>query len=296
MRLNLAAAICLFSLATLWASPSGAANMAAGAPGSFVYTPPGYFADKPVAVYYYRPKSAGADAEVLFAMHGAERDGKLTRDHWIGAADKLGFVVVAPEFDEDHYPTALYQNAGMGNADAAERTSRIIEGLFDKVRTEEGLAAQTYKMFGHSAGGQFAHRMFLQGEHGRASIVVAANSGTYTMPYYPPASSGWRYPMVLTRDALPPDALGRAFARRLVVLLGSDDVETSGKNVPSGREALAQGANRLERGRKFCAVSERMAAELQAKYNWVCGVVPGVGHNSRKMAKAALEFLFPAQQ
>lgn len=275
------------------AASGGAATMAAGVPGSFIYTQAGYFADKPVTVYYYRPTSAGPDAQVLFTMHGAERDGTLALEPWMGVADKLGVILVAPEFDNHHYPNALYQIAGLGNSDAAERPSTIIEGVFDQVRADEHLTAQTYKMFGHSAGGQFAHRMLLQGDHARAAIVVAANAGTYTMPYYPARSNGGRYPMVLTREALPPDALARAFGRRLVVLLGGDDVESSGKNVPSGQDAMAQGANRLERGKRFCAISHQVAAELHAQYNWVCGVVPGVGHSARRMVKPATPYLFP---
>lgn len=294
--MRLISAAWFFSIAVLCAAPSGAATMEAGVPGSFVYTPPGYFADKPIPVYYYRPKSAGPDAEVLFAMHGAERDGKFNRNNWIASADKLGIIIIAPEFDEAHYSNDLYQFAGIDNPDPAQRPTAIIESLFDKVRAEEGLSAQTYKMFGHSAGGQFGHRALLLGERLRASIVVAANPGTYTMPVYPAASTGWRYPMVLTRDALPPDALARAFGRRLVVLLGAEDTETSGKSVPNGRTALAQGANRLERGKKFCSIAEVMANELKAQYNWVCAVVPGVGHSSRRMEKVALPYLFPAKQ
>lgn len=273
------------------------AAMVAGVPGSFVYTQPGYFADKPVTVYYYRPKSAGPNAEVLFAMHGADRGGKLSRNHWRAIADLRGFIVVAPEFDQQRFPNEQYQMAGLENRDPAERIPSIIEGLFDKVRGEEGLSAQTYKMFGHSAGAQFGHRLLLQGDKARVSMVVAANAGTYTMPFYPPQhQGGLRYPMVLTQADLPPEALARAFGRRMFVLLGSEDLATDGDHVPKGRAAMAEGANRLERGKRFCAIAEHTAAELHANYNWVCALVPGVSHETGAMVKAASPLLFPPPQ
>ena len=288
------ARVALVALAAIAGTTASAAIMQAGVPGSFVYTQPGYFAGKPVTVYYYRPKSAGADAEVLFAMHGADRGGKLSRNHWRAIADQRGFIVVAPEFDQERFPNEQYQMAGMENSDPAERTPAIIEALFDKVRGEEGLSAQTYKTFGHSAGAQFGHRLLLQGDKARVSMVVAANAGTYTMPFYPALhQGGLRYPMVLTRADVPPDALARAFGKRLVILLGSEDLATSGEFVPTGRAALAEGANRLERGKRFCAIAELTAAELKANYNWMCAVVPGVSHNTGAMVKAATDLLFP---
>lgn len=152
--MRLISAAWFFSIGVCCAGLSGAATMEAGFPAASSTS--GYFADKPIPVYYYRPKSAGPDAEVLIALHGAERDGKLNRNNWIASADKLGIVIIAPEFDEAHYPNDLYQIAGINDADSAHRPTAIIESLFDKVRAEEGLSAQTYKMFGHSAGGAIA--------------------------------------------------------------------------------------------------------------------------------------------
>ena len=53
-----------------------------------------------------------------------------------------------------------------------------IEHLFDEMRVDQA----SYVLFGHSAGGQFAHRMALFRPDSRASVIVAANPGWYTMP------------------------------------------------------------------------------------------------------------------
>ena len=55
-----------------------------------------------------------------------------------------------------------------------------VEHLFDEMRVDQ----KTYVLFGHSAGGQVAHRMALLFPENRASVIVAANPGWYTMPDY----------------------------------------------------------------------------------------------------------------
>src|SRR5271155_4121645 len=44
--------------------------------------------------------------------------------------------------------------------------------------------SKTYYLYGHSAGGQFAHRLVLFMPNARYQRVVAANPGYYTMPQF----------------------------------------------------------------------------------------------------------------
>ena len=54
--------------------------------------------------------------------------------------------------------------------------------LFAALR-EQGLTRrQRYGLFGHSAGGQFVHRMLSFGFRDRVAVAVSANAGTYAMP------------------------------------------------------------------------------------------------------------------
>ncbi|RZI44288.1 hypothetical protein EGT07_02360 [Herbaspirillum sp. HC18] len=277
------------SLHALW---SHAALLVAGEPRSFAFTPPGRFADKPVTVHYYKPKNTSADAALLFAMHGAERSGSGARDTWMRAADKYGFIVVAPEFDYARYPNDLYQLGGMQSRDPADWTFQIIESLFDAIRGEEGLKARTYLIFGHSAGAQFVHRFVLMMDHARVSTAIAANAGAYTIPAYPASLFDLRYPWALDENLFDRYKLEAVFRRRLVIMLGEDDTQSDSEGLPRSREAMAQGSNRFERGKNFFAKAKAQAEASGVPLNWRMVTVPGVGHSSGKMGKAALSVLF----
>jgi hypothetical protein len=79
-------------------------------------------------------------------MHGGSRTAEAARD--IGAAygRRHDAIVLAPEFSERYYP---------GDADAFRK-------MIDSAgRLLPGLTTPTYGIVGHSAGGQFVHRLRL---------------------------------------------------------------------------------------------------------------------------------------
>jgi pimeloyl-ACP methyl ester carboxylesterase len=259
---------------------------------SFVFTPPGHFSDKPITVHYYKPANATAQSEVLIAIHGAERSASRARDNWIKAARRSSFIVLAPEFDAERFSERLFQLGGMERTDHADWTFQLIEDLFDKVRSEEGLSTGTYKLFGHSAGGQFVHRFVLMMPRPRLSAAVAANSGSYTWAAYPRSTHDIKFPFALDKRVTDQDQLKAAFGQNLVILLGEDDIHTVAANFPRSKVAMAEGATRLERGKNFCAGAQTQAQALALPLNWKCITVPNVGHDSARMSKAAAAILF----
>ncbi len=282
-----------FLLACAVYSASALAGMLAiGESKSFTFTAHGPYSDKPITVHYYRPRNATAESKLLFSIHGVERSGSHARDNWIAAADKHGFIVLAPEFDNERFPNRLFQMGGMENKDPAGWSFQIIENLFDKIRNEEGLKTPAYMLFGHSAGAQYVHRFVLMMDKPRLSVAVAANAGAYTVPAYPGALSDSRFPWALDERSTNRTKLQEVFARRLIILLSEEDTKTEGGNLPTSREAMAQGPNRLERGKNFYAKAKLQAQELDTPLNWRLVTVPGVGHHSGKMSKAAVKFLF----
>jgi len=54
----------IFCALLLQACFAWAGGLPAGEPGSFVFTDRGFFADKPVTVYYYKARSAGSDLRI----------------------------------------------------------------------------------------------------------------------------------------------------------------------------------------------------------------------------------------
>lgn len=266
-----------------------AAGLATATPSSFVFRDPGFFVGKPLTVHYYKPRNAGANARVLIAIHGAERNGAATRDNWKAFADSHGVIVLAPEFDLRRYPNRLFQMGGLADRDNSHWTGTIIEHLFDRVRGDEGLSTPSYWLFGHSGGGQFVHRMVLTMPQARYSMAIAANPGAYTLPVYTTEQPGFAWPWELDARYVDEAQLEAALARRFVLLLGGDDTRTDDSIMPREPQAIAQGRNRLERGRHFFALARTQAATLNAGFGWELQTVPGVGHNARAMGRAAAQ-------
>jgi predicted esterase len=260
----------------------------AGEPARFVFHDPGHYSNVPVTVHYYKARRADADSPIVFALHGTGRDGKRALADWIGAAERHRLIIVAPEFDRRHFPNRLYQLGGIGQGDPGQRTFPIIENLFTRVRAEQKLNASSYILFGHSAGAQFVHRFMLLMDRPRAAVAIAANAGAYLWPAY----SGTPSPWALDENLADPQRLKQAFGRKLIVLLGEQDLRTGGPNFPRGPEAQAQGATRLARGKNFFAQAVAQANTLGAPFDWRLVTVPGVGHDSKRMARAAAGLLF----
>jgi len=113
-----------------------------------------------------------------------------------------------------------------------------------------------------------------------ATRIVIANPSTWVLPS--------------VQDAVPygfkgmPDSepLLRAYlALPITVLLGGNDTGTN--NLSSEPEAVAQGVNRLERGRATFEKARAIAQEHEWPFHWTFAEVPGVGHDSTKMFSSA---------
>jgi poly(3-hydroxybutyrate) depolymerase len=181
---------------------------------SFVFTDRQGLPDRPIRVYTYRPRQCDSTCPMLIALHGKNRRASAMRDHFELAADRHGFLVVAPEFSEKHWPKAGDYQLGRV-ADEKDRrlwTYAVIERLFDEMRDGQ----KDYRLFGHSAGAQFVHRMALLMPENRASVVLAANAGWYLMPEWRKDKDPSGYPHSLVGSPAGEGELRTAMGRRLV--------------------------------------------------------------------------------
>src|SRR6218665_568671 len=114
-----------------------------------------------VAVSSYAPPACAAKpCPLLIAIHGMGRNAKGARDAWKDAADRAGFLVLAPRFDKDQFPRRRFQQGGVrGGPDKAKWTFGLSERLFDAARPSGRVAGTSSTIFGHPAGAQFVHRM-----------------------------------------------------------------------------------------------------------------------------------------
>lgn len=240
----------------------------------------------------HRPVRYDRSSPILIVMHGTKRNAADYRDTWIPLAERYGCLVVCPEFPKLPYPGALYQKGGVIGPDGAPRARRewtfgVIERLFDLVRDAAGNASDGYYLYGHSAGGQFVHRLTLFQPDSRYVAAVAANSGWYTMPELATA-----FPYGLARSGLAPRELDLALGRRLVVLLGEQDTCEDDPYLRQTSRARRQGRNRFERGQTFFATAGGEAARRGVRLGWELAIVPGAAHVDAQMAPAAAEALF----
>jgi hypothetical protein len=219
---------------------------------------------KPVdmRLWYSRPDQITPDTRVIMVMHGGRRDADKYRDYWGAYAKQYGVLIVAPEISDEDFPT------GWG------------------YQTGNWVTPETYDIWGHGSGAQFVTRMIMLYPQARIGTGIAANSGTYTFP-------DWTLPLRygLKNTGVEPEDLKASYKHHLVIMLGTDDDDTSHRLLSQLEIARAQGAHRLEKGKNFYRVNREQAEKLNTEYNWELQTVYGIGHSGRKMSEAGAEYL-----
>jgi dienelactone hydrolase len=229
-------------------------------------------------VFTYRPAGC-APTGFLLVFHGIGRNADGYRDHARPLADRLCLIVAAPLFDEARFPSWRYQRGGIVHDHVlqpqADWTGEMVPRLAAWLRANQGPPGMPYALLGHSAGAQFLGRVAAYTPT-EATRIVLANPSTYVLPsleHDPPY--GFR--------GLP-DAeslLRRYLALPLTVLLGEADVLS--KDLADDAAARAQGATRLERGRRTFAMAQAAAEQHGWPLNWRLLTVPFVGHDATAM-------------
>ncbi len=262
-----------------------AATPVPGGKWSFVFKDVKGHPDRPIRVYTYRPRDCDSKCPIQFVMHGVKRDASKYRDDWEILADRHKLLIIAPEFTQREWPRAAKYNLGdvAENADREKWTFSAIEHIFDEMRDGQ----TDYKIFGHSAGGQFVHRMLLFRPDSRASVYMAANPGWYTMPEWRSDKAVASFPFSLAGTKVGEAEVRRALSKRLVLLLGENDNDPDDENLNNTDGAKKQGATRVDRGETFFKNATSLAGELGVKFAWELVEVPATAHDGTAMGKAA---------
>ncbi len=257
---------------------------------SFVWKDERGHPERPMRVYTYRPRTCDASCPMVIVMAGMKRNASAYRDYWELPADRYKFLVVAPEFTRELWPrSASYNLGGVGSESERERWAfSTIEHLFDEMRDGQS----SYVLFGHSAGGQFAQRMALFRPDSRASVIVAANPGWYTMPEWRKEKTTDPFPYSLVGSPSGEAELRTALSRRLVLLVGEKDDDPDDENLLNTDAAKRQGSTRVDRGETFIKTATTAARDLGVKLAWELVEVPDVAHNGETMSKIAADTLY----
>jgi hypothetical protein len=292
VRTSALAGLILVSASMAWAdnAPEDGVRIESGA-GKFTFVDRKGDASKRMSVYTYVPAKLKAEAAtIVFVMHGAGKNADGYRDVWAPLADKHGFMVVAPLFDPETWGSTYSTGQGMMRdgkpTDPAMWSFSVIEHLFDAIKTATGNKSATYRIYGHSEGGQFVHRLVWFLPEARYEKAVAANPGWYTMPDLSVA-----LPYGLGNSPTTERTMKQGLERNLTVLLGSRDNDPNHPQLRKTTQAMAQGRFRLERGQNFFKQAGERCAELKCKFGWQLQIVPGAAHSNGQMAAAAAAVL-----
>jgi len=246
------------------------------------------FPGKRLFLHAARPAAYKPSTPLLFVHHGVGRNGAVYRDYWLPLAEKHDMFVIAMEFPEEGFPDYLrYHFGNMHNEDGSANprelwTYGIVPRLFDALRAAGVTRCARYGMFGHSAGGQFVHRMLSFGYRERVAVAVCANAGTYAMP-----DLDVPWPFGLGKTELSKETLAPLLNFPITVMAGTEDTKTTGRYFPKGPRSLRQGETRYHRAHEYVRLGHQTAASLGTHCAWTVTDVSGVGHDGHRMSIAA---------
>jgi hypothetical protein len=250
------------------------------------------FPDQALYLHAARPRRYTPETPLLFVHHGVGRNGADYRDYWLPLAEEFDILAIAIEFPETSFPDYLrYHFGNMHNEDGSlnpreKWTYGIVPRLFDALRQAGVTRRERYGLFGHSAGGQFVHRMLSFGFRDQVAAAVCANAGTYAMP---DLTIAW--PFGLGQTEVTPVSLAALLASPITVMAGMNDTKTTGRYFPKGPRSMRQGETRWHRAHNYVALGQSAAEALDARCAWTVIDVPDVGHDGHGMSVAAAPVL-----
>ena len=246
-----------------------------------------------ITLHCYRPEAVAPDAPVVLVQHGVLRNGEDYRDFWVAAANRYGLQIIAPTFSDELWPgVESYNNGNVWMQDgcvrdAAQWSYSAIPALVHALEQHGVLQDQPIYLFGHSAGGQFVHRLVSTLGAARFAGIAAGNPGWYTLP-----DAGLPFPEGLAQIGLPTQALERLLTTPLVILAGDRDNDTNAPHLPAEPAALRQGPHRFARAQHYYVAGQRAAQQLGVPLAWQLHVVPGIGHDGEAMSNVCAHWWF----
>jgi hypothetical protein len=285
--------------------------------GSFLIEGGKEHEDKIIEVFYHKPENHQSNSPILIVVPGAGRNGDSYRDAWVEASEKYGVLILSPMYPEEDYAFGDYHLCGLMYDLTLENSLEYVENsnvvkldeekfdyqvnsqsdqwifqdfdrIFNLVVDTLGSSQTQYDIFGHSAGGQILHRMAIFHPNSKARRILAANSGFYTLPDFDTA-----LPFGLKNSPLSEANLKETFKTNLVLFIGElDNQDEQGGTLLRSPTVDQQGTHRLERGKYFYDFAQRKAETMKTGFHWQIEIVPGVGHDQRKMGAAAAKYLY----
>lgn len=245
-----------------------------------------------VRIFYSLPETLTTETPVLFVIPGARRNADVYRDAWLPYAQKHGFALMTLECTLKNCPTEHSYNAGGVTDPKGEIQPKdswlfsVLDPAFDDFKARHGLEAETYKLYGHSAGGSFVHMFMMFKPDAKVAEAVSANAAFFAMP-----TMAENYPFGF-KNIKPKTSQIREWLRSdLTILLGEEDTGPRTKALSNGPKGRAQGPSVYARGLMFHHNGLRVAADMELDLAWTLDIAHGVGHSNKNMIPHALDHL-----
>jgi len=266
--------------------------------GFFIYNYSAPNFSKTLRVFYHIPNNAVASTPILMVFHGVSRNAKDYRNAFVNASNAKNFIVIAPEFSDENFPQSDQYNLGNVYVDGDNPTSNslnpesqwsfsIVEKLFDFIKSQLKNTSNSYKIFGHSAGAQFAHRFLMFKPNNRANLTVISAAGWYTFP-----DASIPFPYGLKNSILESSTSDIFFAKNVFVQVGEFDNNPNDANLRHNFYADAQGLQRLERATNYVDFCKQQAKNSTFDFNWMLYIHKNADHNYVIAAQNAANLLF----
>ena len=246
--------------------------------------------DKPdVEILYITPNAINEDTEVIFVIHGNSRNADDYLSAWIPLVQNKNVIIAAPKFDKKNFRYFFLLESAESNGTINERSDSYINTsislFFNYFKSRFALNANTYKMFGHSAGAQFTHRYMLLSNDQRISDTVIANAGWYTF------LNGEQYPYGIkdTPIEISSSHIRWFMSNKTSLLIGSIDTNLNNVNSPAG--AQKQGITRVDRADNYFKSLIDISDKKEIPFRWRYKVINDVGHDYQKMTPIAASIL-----
>jgi pimeloyl-ACP methyl ester carboxylesterase len=219
----------------------------------------------------YVPESAVRGAPVLVAVHGVSRNAHEQAVVFSRLCDARGAVLLVPIFTKDQHRD--YQRLGRNGR--GPRVDLLLHRCLSEVASMSGADVAQIRLFGFSGGAQFAHRYLMAHPHRVARAVIAA-SGWYT---FPDRARKYPYGIRMNRSLSGVHFSPEQFLRVPVkVLVGSRDTGSNKMRSSADLDAQ-QGANRVERARRWVAAMRTAASAFGLRRRVSLTEVPDIDHS-----------------
>ncbi len=200
------------------------------------------------------PDRIDASTPLFACVHGVRRNAQEHFGAFAPLARRVGWLLIAPRFDAEVFPD--YQRLGRPGKGARADLSLI--DLVSRLSARFSLPDRPFYLFGHSGGGQFAHR-FVMAHPDRVERYAVSAPGWYTFP-----DETLRYPYGLAQVAAQCEPMQPAAFLKIpgAVFVGTGDYR-SGRHLRCNPTVdRNQGPHRLERARRWTSAMNARARQM----------------------------------